>query len=197
MTFAGQGRGHQQHKMEICLWMQETVKVMRSATLVRLANSSKLHVSAFLMSLLFGNVSCPDTDSASHADTHAADGYEQDMDHLSMSGSILEVAKSIEHILPTLVNMGLVDQHFSWPLLRLVSTQSGCSSQREAAAFLLARFHATSDQARVAVEFTEPNGGHCLSKAAQAHMQTFIKGQFDSVGECFPHAGFRRYAPTG
>lgn len=163
--------------------MQATRKAALSAVLVRLAGSSRLQVSAFLLSLVFGSCGHNITNNNQGADAPATGSGQRGRETLTDSGSVLDIAVCVESILPSLVNMGMVDQQFSWPLLRVLSSPASCDEQREAAALLLSHFHASNEQARAAAEYTNPNDEDGLSEAAQAHIKAFIRGQAGKARE--------------
>eukprot|EP00892_Ulva_mutabilis_P006660 jgi/Ulvmu1/4366/UM002_0091.1 len=160
-----------------------TRKAALSATLIRLADSSKLQVSAFLLSLIFGAVDCIDPGQGDGHVAHVAELHQQASKSETAPGCVLDTALCIDSILPTLINMGMVDQQFSWPLLRVLTAPVSCSAQQEAAAYLLAHFNASSEQAKLAAAFIDTIAVAKLSKRAQAHINKFVQGHLPRAGE--------------
>lgn len=132
------------------------------------------------MSLVFGSASLTHTDGneASGAEPSGSNG----ICPMDSDGTVPELATCVSSILPMLINAGMVDQQFAWPLLRVMSTPASSCAHMESAAMLLSLLHASNDQAKAAMDCTQQHGGHVLSESAVANIQAFMGGQLSKAG---------------
>lgn len=168
------------HSALLCFCLQATGQATLSALLVRLISSSKLQVSAFLISLVFGSDQTNDAEG-NEAVAIAASSLHSPLKPDETRG-IPQLAKCVSSILPALINGGVVDQQFAWPLLRVLLTPASSSAQIEGAATLLTHFHATNEQIKTTMESAEQHGSHWLSGPALATLETFIAGHPTNAG---------------
>lgn len=160
--------------------MQATRQATLSAIFARLFRTSKLQVSAFLMSLVFGSASLAGSDRKDASGAHCSNGHE--LWPMECDGSVPELATHVSSILPMLIDAGMVDQQFAWPLLRVLSAPASSSAHVDGAAILLSLFRASNDQARSAMECTQKQGGRLLSESVLVNIQAFMGGHSSKAG---------------